>query len=239
MNGAISSARPLKTMKSSRSVKKLIFEGGIHHWLIKLFDAIVLNLLWFLFCIPLITIGASSAAFYHCFAKILRSERGHIIQEFWKSFTLNLGKGILLFIGFALIIFILIINRNISNDIGGVYISLFFTCFYTFLSFVIGTIMLYAITVLSRFEMSLIGIIKLSVFMCFRYLPSTLILIAITSAVILAVYYFPPLVLFLPVFFLYPFSLVMEKVLIRHTPGAKDDKDEKHKWYFNLSLKDE
>jgi len=225
-------------MKSFHHEKKLIFEGGIHYWLIKLCDAILLNLLWFLCCLPLITIGASSAAFYHCFAKVLRSERGHLTQEFWKSFKLNLGKGILLFAGFVLLIFILMINKNISNDIGGVYISLFFICFYTFLCFVLGAIMLYAFIVLSRFEMSLIGIIKLSVFMCFRYLPSTLALLGITGAVILIVYYIPVFILFLPVFSLYPFSLVMERVLIRHTPGAGDDKEKKYKWYFNISLKE-
>ena len=228
-------------MKFSGKKKQKIFEGGLYSWLEKLFDAFMLNILWLIFCIPIITIVASTAAFYHTFNKVIRCERGHLFHEFIKNFRLNLIQGIMFFFVFSLTFFLLILNKNISYDIGGLYISLFLICLYFILIFIVCAITLYVFPILSRFEMKLISILKLSVYMCFRYFPSTLLMLALAVFSFFAVYYFWPFIFFVSVFVLYPFSLVMEKVLIRHTPITSDmgDNDKKEKWYISLTLKGE
>jgi uncharacterized membrane protein YesL len=224
----------MKPYRKSRE-KRHIFEGGLHLWLEKLFDAVTLNILWLLCCLPIVTAGASCAAFYYAFVKVLRGERGYIFAEFWKSFRLNLAKGIPLWIIFAVLLLLLSVNRNIAADIGGHYTSLFFICLYTFLFIIISAFALYAFPVLSRFEMGVVQILKLSVYMTFRYFPSTLALLALGGAVAFAVYFLPLLIFCVPVFWLYPFSLLMEKILFRHTPLPENGEDI---WYLNSARTD-
>ena len=224
-------------MKPAAREKKRIFEEGLHFWLEKLFDALALNLLFLLCCLPLVTVGASFAACYHCFAKVLRGERGQLFAEFCASFRQNFVQGMLLWFVFAALFFLLLLNRNIAADIGGPYTSLFLICLYTFLGFLVLALILYVFPVLSRFEMKTVQILKLSVYMCFRYFPRTLALLAFTGTALLIIYYLPAFVFCAPVFFLYPFSLVMEKLLIKHTPLPETGERE-HKWYLSLALKD-
>lgn len=216
--------------------KKRIFEGGLYPWMEKLFDALALNLLFLICCLPLVTIGASFAACYHCFAKVLRGERGQLFAEFQVSFRRNFVQGTLLWLVFAALLFLLLLNRNIAAGIGGPYISLFLICLYTFLGFLVLALALYAFPVLSRFEMKPVQILKLSIYMCFRYFPYTLVLLALVSIASLILYCLPLFIFCVPIFSLYPFSLVMEKLLIRHTPLPETGERE-HKWYLSLALK--
>ena len=61
-------------------------------------DLVILNLLWLLFCIPVFTIGASTAAMYRVTLNMVRGEGGGVIRSFWASFKLNFKQGVLLFL---------------------------------------------------------------------------------------------------------------------------------------------
>jgi uncharacterized membrane protein YesL len=220
----------MNAVKAKKRPKKRIFEGGLHIWMEKLFDAVSLNLLWLLCSLPLITLGASSTAFYYAMVKVIRGERGHLFGEFWRSFRLNLVKATLIWITFAALIFLLLVNRNISAGIGG-YAGLFFLCLYTFVAALFMSVLLYVFPVLSRFYMTIPQVVKLSVYMCFRYLPYTLGLLAICAVAAAAVYFIPLFVLCVPAGALFCFSQIMEPLLVRHTPEEAGGED---KWYLSL-----
>ena len=61
-------------------------------------DLVILNLLWLLFCIPVFTIGASTAAMYRVTLNMVRGEGGGVVRSFWASFKLNFKQGVLLFL---------------------------------------------------------------------------------------------------------------------------------------------
>ncbi|MDR1950345.1 MAG: YesL family protein [Spirochaetaceae bacterium] len=225
----------MTTRGRPRRGKKRIFEGGLHLYLEKLFDGITLNILWLLCCIPVVTIGASTTAFYYTAVKVLRGERGRLFQEFWRSFKLNFFKATILWTIFGVLLFILVINRNIAPDINEGYFGLFLICLYTALAVLLLSVMLYAFPVLSRFDMPLAGIIKLSFYMSFRYIPYTLGLLGICAVSALVVYYIPVFILGVPCGALIVFSVLMEKILIRHTPRPIDGDEERYKWYLNLN----
>ena len=52
----------------------------------KLVDAMILGLIWIIFCIPIITIGPATTAVYYITLKMVRDEEGYMIQSFLKSF---------------------------------------------------------------------------------------------------------------------------------------------------------
>jgi uncharacterized membrane protein YesL len=217
-------------MKPGRT-KKRLFEGGLQGWIERLFDAITLNLLWLLCSLPLVTIGASSTAFYYAMVKVIRGERGHLFGEFWRSFKLNVVKATLIWISFAALIFLLLVNRNIAADIGG-YFGLFLLCLYTLIAVLFLGVLMYVFPVLSRFHMTIPQAVKLSVYMCFRYLHYSLGLLATGAGAEAAVYFLPLLVFCVPVGALYCFSLLMEPLLVRHTPEEAEGED---RWYLSLA----
>jgi uncharacterized membrane protein YesL len=217
-------------MKPGRT-KKRLFEGGLYGWMETLFDAVSLNLLWLLCSLPLLTIGASSTAFYYAMVKVIRGERGHLFIEFWRSFKANFVKATLIWISFAALIFLLLVNRNIAIDIDG-YFGLFLLCLYTFIMVLFLGALMYVFPVLSRFHMTIPQVIKLSVYMCFRYLHYTLGLLVISAGAAAAVYFLPLFVFCVPVGALYCFSWLMEPLLIRHTPTEAEGED---RWYLSLA----
>lgn len=60
----------------------------------KIFCAAWLNILWFLCCIPVFTIGASTTALYYVSFKLVRNEEGNITKQFFTAFRSNFKKPI-------------------------------------------------------------------------------------------------------------------------------------------------
>ena len=60
----------------------------------KIIDLVVLSILWVLGCIPVVTIGVSTAALYYAVTKSVRCQRGHAAKEFWRAYKSNLKRGI-------------------------------------------------------------------------------------------------------------------------------------------------
>ena len=49
-------------------------------------DLIILEMVWFAFCIPVFTIGASTSAFYYAVNKVIRKKKGQALPAFWHAF---------------------------------------------------------------------------------------------------------------------------------------------------------
>lgn len=88
-------------------MKFLFYESKFSQLVLKLCQSCLLNLLWLLCSIPIITIGASTTALYYVCLKIVRNEEQYVIPMFFRSFRENfkqatqlwlimLGAGILL-----------------------------------------------------------------------------------------------------------------------------------------------
>jgi len=68
-------------------------EGPVLQFITKIVYSVWLNILWFVCCIPIITIGpATTALFYSC-QKMARDEEGYITRSFFHSFRENFKQG--------------------------------------------------------------------------------------------------------------------------------------------------
>ncbi len=61
-------------------------------------DVLLLNILWFAFSIPLITIGASTCAAFSVTLKMVDDEEGYVAKMFVKAFKENFKKGTLMWL---------------------------------------------------------------------------------------------------------------------------------------------
>lgn len=59
-------------------------------------DLVILSFLWFVFCLPIFTIGPSSAALCFVAMKLAKKEEIRVIPTFWQSFKVNFKQGIIL-----------------------------------------------------------------------------------------------------------------------------------------------
>ncbi|MBS4803519.1 MAG: YesL family protein [Clostridium sp.] len=71
-------------------------DNGIMRFFSRVIDIVILNLLFIICCIPIVTIGASLTAMYSITLKMVRNEESHIIREFLKSFKQNFRQGTIL-----------------------------------------------------------------------------------------------------------------------------------------------
>lgn len=71
-------------------------EGPFLQFITKIVYSVWLNILWFVCCIPVITIGPSTTALFYTCQKIARDEEGHITSAFFHSFKENFKQGCLI-----------------------------------------------------------------------------------------------------------------------------------------------
>ena len=74
------------------------YESKFSQLVLKLCYACFLNLLWFICSIPIVTIGASTAALYYTSFKIIREEDNHAGAMFFRAFRDNFKQATVLWL---------------------------------------------------------------------------------------------------------------------------------------------
>lgn len=215
------------------------YDGKLMEFLNKLGEIILVNIVFLLCCMPIVTTGPALTSFYYAMVKSVRRERGGPIKEFMNSMKRTLGRGVLLTIGTLVWMTLLYLGRQMvqtgaenavnitTGATGAVTLPV---VLYDVAILISICILIYLFPVFSRFEMKLSGMIKLSFVMGIRFLPITF-LIAAGSAVIgwLLLYRLPiACVLAVPGIWCYVITFPMEKVLKRYMPEAKPGEEQ---WY--------
>ena len=92
-------------------------------------DVMLLDLLWIIFSLPIVTIGASTTAMNYVMLKMVRDEEGYIWPSFWKSFKLNFkqatGMWMILLFGGMIFGLDLYFFYNLDTEFGRVMLILF------------------------------------------------------------------------------------------------------------------
>lgn len=220
-------------------------DGPLMGFMQKTGELILLGLLWFLCSLPIVTIGASSTALYYAVVKSVRKGRGYVTKEFFRSFKRNLAKGSLLTIiimGTAalLLYYREYIGLSAAGEVTalwqlflpenqGVSITLFIV--YDGILLILAFMLVYLFPVLSRFDMKLGDIMKLSFVISIRYFYFTiLILSGFVLMVVLQWNYLPaPVVLFLPGVWTYAISFLTEKSMRKYIKAPEPGVDA---WYL-------
>lgn len=79
-------------------MKFLSYDSPFGQLLLKLCYACYLNLLWFICCIPIFTIGVSTTALYYTTLKIVREEDRSLTRMFFRSFRENFRQSTVLWL---------------------------------------------------------------------------------------------------------------------------------------------
>ncbi|MCR2822965.1 YesL family protein [Lederbergia panacisoli] len=103
----------------------------------RIVDIVILNFLFILFCLPIITIGASSTAIFSVLLKMVKHEERNIIQSFLISFRRNFFKSTILWLIMAVIGIIVLLDFLFLGNLTGLVRFLF-----TSMAFIFGFVYL-------------------------------------------------------------------------------------------------
>lgn len=73
-------------------------DSPVMQFLTGLADLMILNLLYLIFCIPIVTIGAATTALYRVMLNHEKDETANPARQFWRAFRANLKPAITLFL---------------------------------------------------------------------------------------------------------------------------------------------
>lgn len=196
-----------------------------------LFDVICIGILWILFSLPLLTSGAATTAAYYAMAKSVRFKTGYAHREFWRSFRLNLKQSVPLsalqiLAGGILTVDIWYVWNDESKWNNGIFMVLLLVLF------ILTGISIYSWPLLSRFEKNNSELIKTAVVLLFRYLPVTLLIIAVLTGFGILIYLMPWAVFLLPGTYLFLLTFPMEWIMKKLMPKVEEDSIEAKKWYY-------
>lgn len=165
----------------------------------KLGDIMILSLCWFICCLPVITIGPSSAALYYAVHKRFSDNSQHPAKDFFRSFKKNLLQGIILTVIILLYAGITGFNLYVAIfGFNGTYLPSWYPPIAVFLilPFLFST--MYVFPYLSRFK----NTVKTTLFHSFTFSTmypghTMLMWLYVVISVALMIFFFPS-ILFAP-----------------------------------------
>ena len=181
-------------------------------------DILLLSALWFICCVPLITIGAATTALYYSCVKAVRRDKGYLIRNFFHSFKLNFIPATLLWLTFLILGILLYSCFIFTAALSDKSLQFFMLCIYMFLSFLVLGMGCYAFPVLSRCSMNTTGILRFALGLFIRHFPSSIILAALVILAVFIMWFIPLSVFVLPGIISLIYSVPMERILSRYTP---------------------
>lgn len=187
------------------------YDNPVWRFIGKLGDLIILNILWMITSIPIVTVGASTTALYYVTLKLVRDEDGYTIKSFFKSFKENFKQSTIiwlimlvigLLLGFDLYFFAYM--QTEPSKLRTVMITVFGS-----LSLIYLCILTYVFPIQSRFYNPVKRTLFNAFFMSVRHIFQTLgILVMDVAVVVLMVVSFLSAPQFSVLFFLFGFPLI-------------------------------
>ena len=168
------------------------YDGPFFGTMSRIFDLVVLNWLWLLLSLPIVTIGASTTALYTVTLRMARDEDTHNIRSFFQAFAANFKRSTLLWVLYALVGGWLLAGvYAMSHGTAPILKGLAIVEAGVFLILLLG--LLYLFPLQARFTNSLRGTVAAAQTLALRHLPASLLMIAIVAVQLLLAAYVAPL----------------------------------------------
>ncbi|MGN1141571.1 MAG: YesL family protein [Oliverpabstia sp.] len=134
-------------------------------------DLVVLNLLWFLCCVPVVTIGASIVALYTVTLKMVRNEDTYIVGSFFRAFIENFKQATLFWCGALVVTAVLYCDFYFVGH--AAWVGILFFVPLVIIAFLLAAVMSYVFPILAYFKNSTKNVLRNAALMAVAYLPYT------------------------------------------------------------------
>lgn len=196
-------------------------------------DLVILNVLFFICCIPIVTIGASFSALYTITLKMAKNEESYIFRGFFKAFKENFKQSTIIWLIMLVIGVILGLDLLLSNKID---LSFMKVLRYVFLVFALVYVMVlsYVFPIQSKFVNSVKNTMRNALLMSVAHFPWTvlIILISVIPVIVLFVNVNIFFTAILPIMIFIGFSLIafgnsyiFNRIFKKYIPEETEDAD--------------
>lgn len=186
---------------------RIDFFGRFYNIGTKIADLVILNLLFILCSLPIVTIGASITAMYYVTMKMSDNKESYMFKSFFKSFKENFKQATIIWIFLAVIGVFLFVDFRIVLVQNAAFFRIFLYVL-SFTSLLYSFLFLYAFPVLAKFYNTTSITVRNAFLMALRHLPYTLLMLLITLAPFALFFFNYSIVMrLLPVIIFFGFSL--------------------------------
>ncbi|MCL2839147.1 MAG: galactose-1-epimerase [Defluviitaleaceae bacterium] len=185
-------------------------------------DMIILSLMWILFSIPIITIGAATTAMFFVSTRRISNREGYITGDFWASFKANFKRATLLWLMILAIGGVLVFNLRHIDIVGDGIVRIIMPAQVVFLiALTFMTIYIFPIT--ARFDMSFGQTLKSAFFMANRHFLTSIICAALILAAIFGSLLMPPVFFIAPGVYAMLTSFMFMRIFKKYRPEMDRD----------------
>ena len=169
------------------------YDNPIWRFVGRIWDLFILNILWIVCSVPIVTFGASTTAMYYCTLKIARDrDSGGIFSMFFHSFKDNILQSTIIWVIMAIIGGILFFDIrffSVYAPINNTVIKMIVFTITCFLIMLWMFIFLYVFPIQAKFINPIKQTFKLALFMSVKHLVRTVIMLAGSIMILVAVYF--------------------------------------------------
>ncbi len=212
----------------------------------KILDLIILNIIFVVCCIPVVTIGAALCALYYAAVKSVRYGHGYVLREFFHSFRQNFWQATATWLLFCLAggvvgLGIVMVMAYMKGIAGAVLLAIYFAVGIGLIS-----VLTYAIPVLSRFIVKEKELLQTALYLSLMHKRATcgsfLLSLLLIGSVILGWTSVPILLFLMPSLVALLLSYPMEKVMAAYVPEQGEteeetDARERVPWYLQAKVR--
>lgn len=204
-------------------------EGSIMKALSRIADLAILNVLWLICCVPVVTVGAATTALFSVTLKMVKNEESYIFREYMKSLRRNFKQSTIIWVILLAVMIVLGTDYYIMCQWDSQLRYPMFTVI-ILAGLVLLFVVLYIFPLIAKFENTIKEYFKNAVLMSIRHLPYTMILAVVFFIqayaciyMIVNYEYLPILILFGESAFVYVMSYIYVKIFRVYTTGTEDE----------------
>lgn len=211
------------------------YDNGLMTTLGKICDCMILSILWCVCSIPIITVGASTAALYYAVNKSIRYNRGYAYKEFFSAFKSNFKQGTIVWlINLGLLLFgaydCYILYQLRENISGAKIIMVIIVALLIFLIMW----MTYVYPYMARFALPTKALMKNCVILALAHFLRSLLLVVLFVAAVVASLAVPMAGIFVPVIYMVIANRIVERVFRKYMSEEDiEAEEERNRVFYN------
>jgi len=190
-------------------------------------DLMIISGLWIIFSLPVVTVGAATAAMYYATFHCVRNDETSPLGQFWYSFKDNLKQGTIITIIYLVYGGVVALDIYVArNGIGEIQLPEFYEMAAYVLLLPIAFTLAYIFPCISRYKNTIKGSLFNSFLFSATHFLHTVLLLLMAAASIFICYIFPPALLIVPALNALIGSLMIEKDFAQAERTRTDKKNE-------------
>lgn len=177
-------------------------DGPVVAFLSRVMDIMILSILWLVCCLPIVTIGPSTAAMYYVAMNMATNTDNGIVKSFFRSLKRNMKQGAAITLLLLVVAAILYFDYSVASGMEG-FIGTVLGIVFVILTVCVLCTIFYAFPLLAKFENTIANTLKNAFWLALQRLPLTALLFLIHLLPLLLLFFLSDVVIaILPVCFL-------------------------------------